>query len=90
MTIKGVGVYDPNTGEIRSSSTDEIACWFIDTANNGESFFVWHAYFIGGNDPYNKLKRELWADIDEAVWSSHYTNVSMPFYHPQLARSQYK
>jgi adenine-specific DNA-methyltransferase len=79
VTIKGVDVYDPNTGEIRSSSTDEIACWFIDTAYNGESFFVRHAYFTGGNDPYDKLKRALRADIDEAAWSALYTNVSMPF-----------
>ena len=79
VTIKGVDVYDPNTGEIRSSSTDEIACWFIDTAYNGESFFVRHAYFTGGNDPYDKLKRALRADIDEVAWSALYTNVSMPF-----------
>jgi adenine-specific DNA-methyltransferase len=45
--IKGVDVYDPTTGQIRSSSTDDIACWFIDTDYNGESFFVRHAYFTG-------------------------------------------
>jgi hypothetical protein len=31
VEIKGVDVYDPATGQIRSSSTDDIACWFIDT-----------------------------------------------------------
>jgi adenine-specific DNA-methyltransferase len=27
IEIKGVDVYDPTTGQIRSSSTDDIACW---------------------------------------------------------------
>ena len=57
VTIKGVDVYDPTTGEIRSNSTDDIACWFIDTDYNGESFFVRHAYFTGADEPYDKLKR---------------------------------
>ena len=75
-TIKGVDVYDPTTGQIRSSSTDDIACWFIDTNYNGESFFVRHAYFTGAEDPYAKLKRVLRAEIDEAAWSSLYRTVS--------------
>ena len=65
-------VYDPTTGQIRSSSTDDIACWFIDTDYNGESFFVRHAYFTGGDEPYDKLKRALRADIDEGAWFNHY------------------
>ena len=55
--------------QIRSSSTDDIACWFIDTDYNGESFFVRHAYFTGADEPYEKLKRALRADIDEAAWA---------------------
>jgi adenine-specific DNA-methyltransferase len=86
VTIKGVDVYDPNTGEIRSSSTDEIACWFIDTAYNGESFFVRHAYFTGGNDPYDKLRRALRAEIDEAAWSALYATSSHPFEKPEKGK----
>jgi adenine-specific DNA-methyltransferase len=51
VEIKGVDVYDPTTGAIRNSSTDDIACWFIDTNYNGESFFVRHAYFTGAGEP---------------------------------------
>jgi adenine-specific DNA-methyltransferase len=54
VEIKGVEVYDPTTGQIRSSSTDDIACWFIDTNYNEESFFVRHAYFTGADEPYEK------------------------------------
>jgi adenine-specific DNA-methyltransferase len=85
-TIKGVDVYDPTTGQIRSASTDDIACWFIDTDYNGESFFVRHAYFTGAEEPYDKLKRALRADIDEAAWSSLYSTVSRPFDKPETGK----
>ena len=79
-------VYDPTTGEIRSSSTDDIACWFIDTEYNGESFFVRHAYFTGAEEPYAKLKRALRAEIDETAWASLYSTTSRPFACPSTGK----
>ena len=70
VEIKGVDVEAPPTAVIRSSNTDDIACWFINTDYIGESFFVRHAYFTGADQPYDKLKRELRAEIDEAEWSA--------------------
>ena len=84
--IKGVDVYDPTTGQIRSASTDDIACWFIDSDYNGESFFVRHAYFTGADEPYDKLKRALRADIHEGAWSSLYSTVSRPFDKPESGK----
>ena len=86
VEIRGVDVYDPTTGEIRSSSTDDIACWFIDTNYNGESFFVRHAYFTGADEPYDKLKRALRAEIDEAAWSQLYSTTSRPFPKPETGK----
>ena len=86
VEIKGVDVYDPTTGQIRSASTDDIACWFIDTNYNGESFFVRHAYFTGAEEPYNKLKRALRAEIDEAAWSALYSTTSRPFPIPETGK----
>lgn len=86
VEIKGVDVYDPTTGQIRNSSTDDIACWFIDTDYNEESFFVRHAYFAGAEEPYEKLKRALKAEIDEAAWSSLYSTVSRPFDVPKTGK----
>ncbi len=83
VEIRGLDVYDPTTQEIRSRSTDDIACWFIDTDYNGESFFVRHAYFTGADEPYEKLKRALRAEIDEAAWSALYSTVSRPFPKPK-------
>lgn len=86
VTIKGVDIYDPTIGEIRSSSTDDIACWFIDTEYNGESFFVRHAYFTGADQPYDKLKRALRADVDEAAWNTLYSTTSYPFDKPKTGK----
>ena len=82
VTLKGLDIYDPTTGEIRSNSTNDIACWFIDTNYNGESFFVRHAYFTGADQPYDKLKRALKAEIDESAWSELYTTTSRAFDKP--------
>lgn len=86
VAIRGVDVYDPTTGEIRSSSTDDIACWFVDTDYNGESFFVRHAYFTGAGEPYEKLKRALRAEIDESAWSALYSTTSFPFEKPSTGK----
>ena len=86
VEIRGVDVYNPTTGEIRSSGTGEIALWMIDTDYDGESFFVRHCYFTGGNDPYARLKRALKADIDEAAWESLYSTRSRPFAQPSTGK----
>ncbi len=86
IEVRGVDVYDPTTGQIRSSSTDDMACWFIDTNYNGESFFVRHAYFTGGDEQYEKLKRALRAEIDEGAWSTLYSRVSRPFDPPETGK----
>jgi len=86
VILHGVDVYDPNTGEIRSNETDQIALWMIDTAYNGESFFVRHCYFTGGQDPYKRLKRALKADIDADAWASLYATQSRPFPRPETGR----
>jgi len=86
VEVKGLDVYDPTTGQIRSHSTDDIACWFIDTDYNEESFFVRHAYFTGADQPYDKLKRALRAEIDEAAWASLYSTKSHPFDPPTTGK----
>jgi adenine-specific DNA-methyltransferase len=82
VELRGLDVYDPTTGAVRSDSTNDVACWFIDTAYDDQQFFVRHAYFLGAEDPYDKLKRALHADIDEAAWASLNSAVSRPFPRP--------
>ena len=82
VEVRGLDVYDPTTGELRSSSVDDIAAWFLDTAYDGDAFFVRHAYFTGADDPYDKLRRALRADISEEAWASVNSTVSRPFPRP--------
>ena len=90
VEIVGVDVYDPVKSEIRSSGSGdpehEIAAWFIDTNYNGEAFFVTHAYFLGGDKPYDKLKKALKADINEELWEELYSTKSRPFPKPRTGR----
>jgi adenine-specific DNA-methyltransferase len=86
VKVKGVDVFDPSTGEIRSDTADGIACWFIDTDYNEESFFVRHAYFLGANDPYKALKTTLKAEINEDAWASLRSDTSRPFPKPKSGR----
>ena len=84
--MNGVDVFDPRTGTVRSDSADGIACWFIDTDYNGESFFVRHAYFLGANDPYKSLKTTLKAEIDREAWETLHSDTSRPFPRPNSGR----
>jgi len=92
VEILGVDVYNPTTGEIRSSDTDDIALWMVDTDYDAESFFVRHCYFAGrdgkpdGLDPYKRLKTALKADIDESAWATLYSTRSRPFAKPETGK----
>ena len=82
VKINGVDVFKPQTGKVISSSSDEIACWFIDTNYNSESFFVRQAYFLGANDPYKALRTTLKAEINAEAWDTLNSDTSRPFRKP--------
>ncbi len=86
VKINGVDVFHPNTGEVRSDGAEGIACWFIDTDYNEESFFVRHAYFLGANDPYKSLKTTLKAEINAEAWETLHSDTSRPFDKPEGGR----
>jgi len=86
VTVYGVDVFHPQTGEVRSDGPEGIACWFIDTDYNEESFFVRHAYFLGANDPYKSLKTTLKAEINEEAWATLNRDTSRPFDKPRSGR----
>jgi adenine-specific DNA-methyltransferase len=86
VKVNGVDVFHPATGEIRSDGAEGIACWFLDTDYNEESFFVRHAYFLGANDPYKSLKSTLKAEISEEAWDTLNSDTSRPFGTPSSGR----
>ena len=85
VEIVGMDIFDPTTGEVRSSGGDDlkndVAAWFVDDDYDEESFFVRQAYFVG-QDPYDQLKRALKAEIDETAWDEMNVIVSRPFPKP--------
>ncbi len=86
VQVNGVDVFKPQTGEVISHGAEGIACWFIDTDYNEESFFVRHAYFLGANDPYTALKTTLKAEIDAEAWATLHSDTSRPFEKPKSGR----
>ena len=86
VKVNGVDVFKPQTGEVVSDGADGIACWFIDTDYNQESFFVRHAYFLGANDPYGALKTTLKAEIDAEAWATLNSDTSRAFDKPKNGR----
>ena len=86
VKVNGVDVFKPQTGEVVSDGADGIACWFIDTDYNEESFFVRQAYFLGANDPYSSLKTTLKAEINFDAWATINSDISRAFPKPKSGR----
>jgi adenine-specific DNA-methyltransferase len=86
LKVNGVDVFKPQTGEVISDGAEGIACWFIDTDYNEESFFVRHAYFLGANDPYSSLKTTLKSEIDPEAWATLNSDTSRAFEKPKSGR----
>lgn len=86
VKVKGIDIFKPQEGKVEKSEPDELACWFIDTDYNEESFFVRHAYFLGANDPYKSLKTSLKAEIDHDAWETLHSDTSRPFPKPTSGR----
>jgi adenine-specific DNA-methyltransferase len=86
VEIRGLDVYDPTTGQLRSSSVDDIAAWFLDTDYDGDAYFVRHAYFTGADDPYDRLRRALKADISDEAWATVNSTVSRPLPRPRSGK----
>ena len=80
VPLRRVDVYGPDHRRHPQQRHHRDHPWMIDSDYDEEFFFVRHCYFSGGgNDPYERLKRALRADIDEATWSTLYGTTSRPF-----------
>jgi adenine-specific DNA-methyltransferase len=92
VEVRGVDVYNPTTGELRSGGTEDVAMWMIDTEYDEEEFLVRHIYFAGTEgkpdalDPYTRLRRALRAEVDEAAWATLYATTSRPFPRPDSGK----
>lgn len=78
VILRGIDVYDPNTGTVEHVSGDDVAAWFLDTDYNGMSFRICQAFFPP-TDAWKKLKKALKAHIDPEVFDMMRGVVSLPF-----------
>ena len=78
VILRGVDVYDPNTGTVEHVSGEDVAAWFLDTDYNGMSFRICQAFFPPA-DAWKKLKKALKAHIDPEVFDRMRGVVSLPF-----------
>jgi adenine-specific DNA-methyltransferase len=83
---RSLGCPTPKGGSLHRGQPRGIACWFVDTDYNEESFFVRHAYFLGANDPYSALKTTLKAEVDPEAWATLHSDTSRPFDKPTKGR----
>jgi adenine-specific DNA-methyltransferase len=80
VEVRGVDIYDPNTGEFDPSNQDQIAAWFLDTDYNTHTFLVCQAYFPSQSpNPWEKLGKALKGTIDEAQIAALQRTTSLPF-----------
>ena len=86
VAVDGIDIFRPATGEVVTTSPDEIACWFVDTDYSGEAFFVRQAYFPGADVPYKSIKAALKAGVDEDAWDSLKRTTSREFVRPKGGR----
>lgn len=86
--IRGIDIFDPTTGEVKSCGPNEVACWFVDTNYNGEAFFVRLAYFCGANKTkaFKQLRKELQTEIDADTWETLFSTTSRPFPKPETGQ----
>jgi adenine-specific DNA-methyltransferase len=79
VKLRGVDIYDPLTGEVRSMQGKDVAAWFLDTDYDGKTFHICQAFFPGDRGAWEKLQRALKAQIAPEVFERMRSTVSFPF-----------
>jgi adenine-specific DNA-methyltransferase len=81
VTVNGFDYYNTRTGEVESGDTSKIAMWELDTDHDGRSLYPRQVFFpmAGADEGWNKLSKNLKAQIDEDLIESYRGHTSLPF-----------
>ncbi|MCK6632371.1 MAG: site-specific DNA-methyltransferase [Fimbriimonadaceae bacterium] len=79
IELRGVDLYDPLSGEVKSDAGENVHAIFIDQDYDGKSFCICQALFPNKKDSWTKIARNLKGTIDEEAFSAFRTLVSLPF-----------
>ena len=81
VEVMGFDYYNPKTGNVESGGKKNIAMWMLDTDYDNRSLFPSQVFFpmAGAGDGWDKLARNLKAEIDEEKIESFKGTISLPF-----------
>ena len=81
VEVNGFDYFDTSSGELKSGGKNKIAVWSLDTDYDERSLFPRQVFFpmAGAKDGWNKLKRNIRAELDESLLDKLHGTVSLPF-----------
>lgn len=80
VEVRGVDLYNPETGQVTSDRGQNVAAWFLDTDYDRRTFNICQAFFpAGGRDPWRRLARALRGVVDEEAFEALRGTQSLPF-----------
>jgi adenine-specific DNA-methyltransferase len=81
IEVHGFDYFDTVKGELVSGGKSKIAVWLLDTDYDERSLFPRQVFFpmAGAKDGWNKLRKDLRAELDESRLAEFHGTVSLPF-----------
>ena len=81
VEVLGFDYYNPKTGNVDSGGKHNIAMWLLDTDYDGRSLFPKQVFFpmAGNGEGWDKLAKNLKAEIDEEKIEAFSGTLSLPF-----------
>ena len=81
VEVNGFDYFDTARGELISGGKAKIAMWSLDTDYDGRSLFPHQVFFpmAGKGEGWEKLKKDIRAELDETKLRAYQGTVSLPF-----------
>jgi adenine-specific DNA-methyltransferase len=81
VEVHGFDYFDTVKGELVSGGKGKIAAWLLDTDYDNRSLYPRQVFFpmAGDKEGWNKLRRDIRAELDESLLDAFHGTVSLPF-----------
>jgi len=81
IEVNGFDYFDTSKGELVSGGKNNIAVWLLDTDYDDRSLFPRQVFFplAGKEEGWDKLKKNIRAELDEEGLKAFHGTVSLPF-----------